>query len=516
MEGDALVISVPPEDTPRILKIDGFIFAGSQLTIEEPPIRAPLESNADPQTPNAIEVLKAVLSRRYNVEAKLLDLSQIGTDPELVNIGMFNSTSRESKFFPALMKVCDGLFKSEREKEEAVISISLASNALPDLQSVTTLAQTFPAIKNLDISNNLFQDLKALQGWRWKFRKIQHIILLGNPLETKQPNYKEEILKWYPTLTLLNNIQVRSPEEVKAMANNKMPLPILGPSFRDEGAISENFVKQFFPGYDSDRIGLANGFYDAQSTFSLSINTSAPRASEGSTSHSPANWDRYIKRSRNLTKVTTPTARMARMYTGTDAVRECFVTLPATRHPDLLAEPQKWCVECHTLPGIPDPAGQSTSGVGGLMIMVHGEFSEIDISTNKSTVTRSFDRSFFLGPGAGIGGVRVVSETLVLRAYGGSEAWRPQETDPPKSKPSAPLQLVKQYQIPVPTGFGVSVPAKAEEQVQKEMLALELSRATGMTLEYSDMCLQQSDWNLEAAGIAFEQAKVSDIRPPLF
>ena len=516
MEGDALIISVRPEDTPKILKINEYTFAGSQLIIEGPSTRAPLESNADPQTPNTIEVLRDVLNRRYDAEARLLNLSSIGSDPELVNIGMFSSTSRESKFFPALMKVCDGLFKSEREKEEAVVSVSLASNGLPDLSSVTTLSQTFPAIKNLDISNNLFPDLKAIQGWRWKFRKLQHLVLIGNPLESKEPNYKQEIMKWYPTLTLLNNIQVRSQEEVKATSNNELPLPILGPNFRDEGAISENFVKQFFLGYDSDRMGLANGFYDAQSTFSLSVNTSAPRAAGSSASHGSATWDRYIKRSRNLTRITSAAARMARLYTGTDAIRDCFVILPATRHPDLLAEPQKWCIECHTLPGIPDPAGQSTSGVGGLMVMVHGEFAEVDISTNKRTVTRSFDRTFVLGPGGGIGGVRVVSDTLVLRAYGGFQAWKPEEANVTNGNLSTPIEAVKQYQIPVPTGFGVSAPGKAQEQVQKEVLALELSRATGMTLEYSDMCLQGSDWNLDGAGVAFEQAKVSKLYPLFF
>ena len=509
MEGDALIISVRPEDTPKILRINNFSFAGAPLKIEGPSAKSmPLASNADSETPNTIEVLKAVLSRRYDIREKLLDLSQIGNDPELVNIGMFNSTSRESKFFPALMKICDGLFDSPQEKEEAVISVSLANNALPDILSVTTLSQTFPAIKNLDLSNNQISDLKALQGWRWKFRKLDHLILSGNPIETKEPILKEEIKKWYPTLTTFNNAQIRSPEEIRATSSNKLSLPILGPSFRDESSISENFVKNFFLGYDSDRSALVNGYYDAQSTFSLSVNTSAPRGTEENSNQTAVNWEQYIKRSRNLTKVTHPPARMARMCTGARAIRDCFTTLPATRHPDLLAEPQKWCIECHTIPGLPDPTGTSVSGVGGLIVMVHGKFSEVNGSTNKATIRRSFDRTFVLGAGGGIGGVRVACDTLVLRAYSGFQAWKPEEVESVTTTISAPLQAVKRFSIPVANGFGVPGPGKTDEIVQKEILALELSSATGMTLEYSGMCLEQSGWNLEAAGMAFEQAKV--------
>ena len=507
MEGDSLIVSVRLDDTAKILRINNFIFAGAPLKIESLSDKAtPLHKDASSETPSTMEALRAVLSRRYNLDLKLLDLSQLGSDPELVNIGIFNATSTESKFFPALMKVCDNIFKSSQEKEEAIISVSLANNALSDISSVTTLSQTFPAIKNLDLSGNQIPHLKAMEGWRWRFRKLDHLILSGNPLELKDPNYTRELLKWYPTLTTINTVQVRTPEEVSAATRCKLPLPILGPSFRDEASITENFVKQFFPGYDSDRTALVNGYYDAQSTFSLSINTAAPRGDAESSTHQAASWDQYIKRSRNLLKINHIPARMSRLYTGTDSVRDCFTTLPVTRHPDLLGEPQKWCIECHTLPGLPDPSGQSSSGVGGLMVMVHGEFSEIDVSTNKSTAIRSFDRTFVLGSGGGIGGIRVATDTLVLRAYGGFDAWKPEDIEAPP--PSTSSLQIPQHQIAVPDGFGVPVPGKAEEQVQREVLALELSRATGMTLEYSGMCLEQSGWNLEGAGIAFEQAKV--------
>lgn len=501
------------------MKLNTFKFAGAILRIErlagtdsyrhgrDTLNSSPFPTKEDSETVGTIDHLKSVLSRRYNVDSKLLDLSRLGDDPELISLGMFNTTSTESKFFPALMKVCDKMVTSAHDKEKAITSVSLANNALDNIRSVTTLSQTFPALKNLDLSNNQFQTLSVLEGWRWKFRKLEQLIVTGNPLESKEPQYKADILRWYPTLLVLNNEQVRTEQDVKAAATDKLPLPILAPSFRDEVSIAENFLKQFFPAYDSDRSALATSFYDTHSTFSLSINMAAPRGHE-STKIAP--WDQYIRRSRNLIKLTNPNAQMSRLLRGTESIRDCFSSLPSTRHPDLVAEAQKWCIECHAIPGLPDPSGQSASGVGGLIVTAHGEFSEIDVSTAQATTTRSFDRTFVLGPGGGPGGIRVVSDMMVLRAYGGYDAWKPDKTEAvitqqAVQQPQLPLQ---QHALTVPDGFGTPGPGKSQEQVQKEALAVELSRATGMTLEYSGMCLEQGAWNLQDAAVVFEQAKV--------
>ena len=488
----------------KLQRLDGFTFAGANLQIQ---LHA-----GDPDGQNVTDVpensvtlsLKSVLSRRYSPELKLLDLSNLGRDPELVNMGMFNTASRESKFFPALMKICDTIFTSPKEKEEAIISVSLAGNALTNIASVTSLAQTFPSLLNLDLSDNQFRSLQALEGWRWKFRKLDHLVLSENPLETEDPSYKDTLLKWYPTLRTLNKIQVRSLDEIRDGSKVQLPVPILGASFRDEANIGETFIRHFFSAYDSDRPALVRGYYDAKSTFSLNVNVSAPRAPEVINEKSPS-WDQYIKRSRNLLKVTHLPAMMSRIYTGIEDIQQCWITLPNTRHPDLSTEPPKWCIECNSIPGLPDPSGQSLGGVGGLIIMVHGEFSEVEGFTGQTANKRSFDRTFLLGPGNGVGGVRVVCDTLVLRAYGGSEAWKPAAE---ASSSVAASQAGGGFLVTVPEGFGVTAPGKSDEQVQKEMAAIELSRRTGMTLEYSGLCLQESGWALEGAMMAFAKAKV--------
>lgn len=494
-----------PDDVAKVQRLDNFTFAGATLQIQLHAGDSDEQMATDVPENSVTLSLKSLLSRRYSPDLKLLDLSNLGHDPELLNMGMFNTASRESKFFPALMKICDTIFTTPKDKEEAINSVSLAGNALTSIASVTSLAQTFPSLLNIDLSNNQLKSLQALEGWRWKFRKLDHLILSGNPLETEDPSYKDTLLKWYPALRTLNKIQVRTPDEIRDASKTQPSVPVLGASFRDEANIGETFVRHFFPAYDSDRSALVRGYYDAKSTFSLCVNVSAPRAPELVHEKSPS-WDQYIKRSRNLLKVTHLPAKMSRIYTGVENIQQCWATLPDTRHPNLSTESQKWCVECNSLPGLPDPSGQSLGGVGGLIIMVHGELSEVEGFSAQTANKRSFDRTFLLGPGNGVGGVRVVCDTLVLRAYGGSEAWKPTVSEASSSSVAASQAVA--FPVAAPAGFGVTAPGKSDEQVQKEMAVIELSKRTGMTLEYSDMCLQESGWALEGAMMAFEKAKV--------
>lgn len=487
-------MSIRPELMDRMLAINGFTFAGAPLTVE------PYGKSADKMmtdgTPNATSSvadtkakMTAFLSKRYYQQTKLLDLSNLGNDPDLLAMGMFNSTSTESKFFPALMKVWEMNFDSPEKGRAAVESVSLANNQLPNITAVTTLSQTFPDLKNLDLSNNNFRDANALIGWRWKFRQLEFLDLSGTPFSA-DPSFKDTMLKWYPRLRILNNTEVRTAEELAAQ--KKTPIPVQAPYFQDDGKIAENFVKAFFVGYDNDRNDLINGVYDGNSTFSLNVNTAAPRAAQ---SDHTAGWDQYIKKSRNLLKISHLPARMSRAYVGAEKIREVWNVLPRTRHPDMMAHPEEWLIECHPIPGLPDPTGQCETGVGGLLIMVHGKFDEIG---GPKVETRSFDRTFVLGPGGGVGGLRVISDVLCLRAYGGHEAWGPegQSVTPRAPHPEAP------------EGYAMPAPGKPDAQVQQEQMILQMSFKTKMTLQYSEMALSGNQWNMDAALKNFEELKV--------
>ncbi|ODH50913.1 hypothetical protein GX48_02873 [Paracoccidioides brasiliensis] len=517
VEGDAFVISVRPEQVPWVLRINGFSFVGQPLTIEE--YRDSDFGRAQTQiisqtTLDTKARMTAFLGKRYSEPQKLLDLSHLGTDLDLLAMGMFDTTTTESKFFPALMKICELTFGSLDKRRDLVQSVTLAQNKLPNVSSITTLSQTFPELKNLDLSNNQIKDIQSLLAWRWKFRELDFLDLTGNPISA-EPNFKETMLKWYPKLRTLNQIQVRTAEEIAAQ--RKTPIPIQPARFQDESQIAENFIKGFFSGFDNDRNDLVRGFYDARSTFTLSVNPGAPRGLQG---NGVAGWDSYIRKSRNLMKVNHLPARMARTFVGTDKIRDVWNSLPKTKHPDIISNPQDWLIECHPIPGLPDPIGQSATGVGGLLITVHGKFEEFDGPTpsNKAQM-RSFDRTFILGPGGGVGGLRVVNDMLILRAFGGSEAFVPEIEQslvnpivPPPTQTPVPTQ--QQVHPEAKDGFGLPAPGKTEDQVRKEQIVLETSFRTKMTLAFSEMALSGNNWDMQAALKNFEELKVQGKLPP--
>lgn len=542
-----------PEDTASIVRLNNYQFAGAIITIELQQYgnTSPNNNNYHNNNPSAeaTEVkalLSSILSSRYNQDLRLLDLSKLGEDPELASSGLLDNNSRISKLFPALMEVCDEAFENPQKKTEAVVSVSLANNNLINLEHVFKLAVTFPNIKNLDLSNNQFKNVAALEKWRFKFPHLEHLVVSGNPLESNDPTFMATLMGRYPKLKKLETTPGLPTNPVQVRRSSRINMQVAPPSFRDDADISKNFIIRFFPTFDTDRNLVLNEYYDNYSLFSVNVNTQAPR--EQTTSTPPATWDQYIKSSRNLLKINHTKARMSRLAKGREKIRTLWNMFPATRHADLKSEPEKWCIECHPIVAVPDK--NICAGVGGLIITAHGEYTEQD------GVKRSFDRTIILGPGSGSGGIRVVSDMMTVRAYGGYEVWVPNTTNgayslstiqipqpnpamqmnqnplsytqssPFAPQPSVqlnplqanPLQGQSGFQpvqssppqpVPaLPPGFGQATEGKTEEQLTKETMAMELTSRTHMTIHYSGLCLDESGWNLENAYRAFEAAKV--------
>ncbi|KAK0946805.1 nuclear mRNA export, poly(A)+RNA binding protein [Friedmanniomyces endolithicus] len=483
VEGTDLIVKVAPDDAVGLLRMNGFGWAGVNVTVER--LGGPVESfsvvSSDAEKTKAM--LRGVLERRYDHEAKFLNLSELAQDEELKSQHIFDLKSTASKFFPAMMRVLELSFDKPEERDAAVTSVSLANNDLVDLAAVTTLSQTLPKLQNLDLSNNKFEKLEHLHNWRRRFVNLQHLILTGNPLEQNDSNYHKD---------------VRTDEEIaKKARTTDLPFPIRSPLFKDEGGIAEQFVRIYFAGFDNDRVALASHYYDEQSEFSYAVNTQAPRDPNSTQRSEPGEWETYLKSSRNLKKIQQLPARQARKYRGTQAVADAIAMLPLTRHPDLASEARKWMVEAKMVPGVPDPTGASPGGVDGFLITVHGEFEELNLSGQPSK-KRSFDRSFVLGPG-GVAGVRIVSDMLTLRSYGGTQAFEPENFDA-WTEPSTILPVAEPAVPGLPAGLSI---AEAEQTVAQ------LMQQTGMTLSYAKDCLDQVGWNYLGAVEAFGKVRGS-------
>lgn len=411
--------------------MNGFVWASATVTIER--LGGPTGQTAalSSEAEKIKAMLRSVLERRYNAETKFLDLSTLGQDEELQTQNIFDKKSTTNKFFPAMMSVLAKVFDTPAERDAAIESVSLANNDLSDLKIVSALSETLPKLHNLDLSNNKFEDLHALSLWRRRFKDLQHLIVSNNPLEQKEPSYAAELLKWYHNLRMLNNVQVRTEEEIANAKSPPLPFPVRSARFQDEGGIAEKFVCNFFLGMDQNRPGMAAVYYDEKSEFSFALNTSAPRDPAGTQNGEKQEWDNYIKGSRNLKKISHLPARQNRFFRGTQAITEVLLGLPASRHPDIRTDARKWLVEAHIQPCIPDVSGQSANGVDGFCITVHTEFDEINTASGQSGKKRSVDHLFMIAPGGGPEGIRIHSHMMTVRAYGGAQGLQPEEQGPP-------------------------------------------------------------------------------------
>ncbi|KAM0819513.1 hypothetical protein AB5N19_05329 [Seiridium cardinale] len=477
MRGDYVLITASKEDAEEMKKLNNFDFAGARISVEEATDAASVSLSETSR--NIKDQLTAVLGERYNQEAKLLNLSYLSQDAILQQMDMFNQATPE-KLFRAFMVILEENFKTAQAKREGVVSISLKGNNIDDASQIMSLADTFPDLINLDLSENQFKDSKALRKWSHRLRKLETILLNDNPIAS-DPSCVTEFMKWWPRLQNLSNIQVRTKEEVDAaeQAPKVFPIPQFGSDYRDVNRIGEAFITDFFGMYDTDRQSLAAKYYDEQSVFSFSVTTAQAHIPNST----PTTWTNYIKLSRNHVKITTQNARYQRLFVGTGLVQNAWSKLPPSRHPSLSAEFEKYIIDCHPMSGLADPTGQNHGGVEGMIITMHGEFEDQDPDTQK-TARRSFSRSFVIGPGyPGRNEIRVVSDLLQLRAY-------------------APL--------PTQTGVSEVTPASVPNPIpQQEQMAVELCKQTGMTLQYSKMCLEVAGWNFDQALLTFNEKKAT-------
>jgi nuclear RNA export factor len=456
------------------------------LTIEEtgdsiPGPGAPSTNEPDGKAAETKQKLIAVLASRYDAQQGLLNLAALGSDPTLISMGSFATASLAEKSFKALLHLTNTQYKNAAEKEAAIQAVSLANNDIVDVGTVFTLAHTLPRLRRLDLSSNKLEDLSKLSKWRHEFRYLEELHLVGNPV-VEQPNYRAQIIDWFPSLQILNGERVRTPEEATENLKAFIPTPVakLPSNIRDgSNNVAATFLHGFFSLYDHDRRSLAFQFYDDESVFS--INTGANSVDSES----------YNKYSRDIAKLGVRNPRtQQRLITGVNLISELWVLLPPTRHPGL-DQPEQWLVDSHTFANLLDPSGQPSAI--GLTINVVSQFEELDPSQQLAGI-RKFARSFVLGPSkpGAPHPYRVVSDELTLKD------WTPHQVNVAVPIPAAPIAVAP----PV-----TAAPRVLDEATQALMIQ-ELSRQTGMNAEYSRLCLSgPADWNFDLALKSFHEKR---------
>ncbi|KAK1757510.1 hypothetical protein QBC47DRAFT_459013 [Echria macrotheca] len=502
LDGEYLWISINKDDAADVLRLSGYAFAGSNLYITETEEKMPGRDTEDisKEAQETKQKLLSVLARRYNPEQRLLDLSALGADEVLSTMGTFDSQTLAEKAFKVLVHIASAQYKTDQEKAEAIQAVSLARNDINDVAQVFSLALSLPDLKQLDLTGNKLDTTSKLNKWQLRFKNLAELHLTGNPV-TVQENYVTEMLQWFPALQILDGRQVRTPEEAAAALKALEPSPIaqFPSNIRDgENNVAAAFLQAFFPMFDTDRARLAAEFYDGDTWFSLAAIPDSGR-------NLP--WKSYMKYSRNIQAVGARTPAMVqRLFTNGTVIADLWKALPPTRHAPM-DEPGRWLVDCHTFPHLADPSGQAATAMG-LMINVHGQFDEADPSTNIFG-TRTFTRTFILGPSKPstpppAHPYRVLSDQLTLHKW----------VEAPKSETNAtPLTISTPAVVNTPAVVGV---AGIPNDAVKAQLIEQLSKRTGMTAQYSRLCLEgAANWNFAIALQSFEEQK-SNLPPEAF
>ncbi|CAO1613084.1 unnamed protein product [Sympodiomycopsis kandeliae] len=519
-------------------------------------------------TQGTIAVLRRLLSSRWNGASSFLNLSNLKDDPIL----------KEGRVVPpgqpkAHKDIGTVIFKLASELYPQIATISLGQNDFKSLIPILTLPQHIPNLQNLSLENNDLKwtkDLAVLNGKSGKFAGLRELVLTGNPMQTNaasalnEEGYRAEVISTFPTLTLLDSVDVSQKESAIAQlpsgGKKSKGDQVLGPEtpirnfpvqtkagFSDEAAngIVPSFLHRFFTLFDSSRESPElRSVYASNATWTIVVNTSIPpRARSAGYQNSKdlprqkdLTWSMYLKSltNHNIMSLGAKSASKG-CPIGAGTILAMFKKMPATRHP--ITDASKFVVDSWILPNT--VVGALVGSKQGtqpeklekpdavLFINVKGEFAE-----GPSFGVRSFERTFMVAPAspespAAKAGwpCTILSEQLTVKNYTGIDGWKvdslpvgdvttsvvgqmqlPQAAPQAQPLPQGTLQPQAQPG-PAPT------PAPGINE-QQHNLALQFSAETRLTYPFAVQCLAENNWDGHAAMNVFTNLKNAGGIPP--
>jgi len=158
-------------------------------------------STQQPQDPGLSATLEQVIRKRYDPNAKLLDLSALAMDP-LIQAADLQAATAEKVFQALFITLEKSVFETREKRAEMIESVSFKNNSLNTVKEIIGAGTTFYSIKNLDLSENNFRKITDLTWWKNRFGGLEQIILAGNPVDS--PQTRDEVKKWFRKLKTYN------------------------------------------------------------------------------------------------------------------------------------------------------------------------------------------------------------------------------------------------------------------------------------------------------------------------
>ncbi|XP_022916625.2 nuclear RNA export factor 1-like [Onthophagus taurus] len=412
------------------------------------------------------EKMKMAMGKRYNAATKALDLTKFHADPDLQHIFC-------ALFKPIiLLSVIDIISENIPELE----ALNLFDNNIHMLGHLKKMSQKLPNLKILHMGKNKLKDvlqLDALSGL-----PIVDLVLDGNPLcdaFQEKESYISEVRKRFPKVVKLDGIDLPPPISFDITTETTMPEFQQTYLCNPEGqAVIAQFLEQYFQLMDSDDRSPLQAAYHEQAMYSMTMAYAYGQHPK----NSPwLNW--YNTDNRNLKKITDSDRRFKLLKQGQSSIISFLKDMPSTKHDimnftvDLnLCTPQM------------------------LLLTVSGIFKELRTG-HKQPPVRYFFRTLVIVPqGAGF---CIANEEFHI-----SNAKEP--------------QIKQAFKTPMPSNrlpdVAAVVPIQQPTIDAKKQMVEAVSQQSGMNLEWSEKCLQDSNWDFQTAIFAFGQAQKDGKIPP--
>ncbi|KAF5277675.1 hypothetical protein FQA39_LY18444 [Lamprigera yunnana] len=410
------------------------------------------------------ERLKLAMAKRYNLDNKALDLTKFHADPNLQDI--FCALSKPI----LLLTVIDIISENIPELE----ALNLNENRIQMLSHLRKLNNKLPNLKVLHLANNKIRDITMLDPLMGL--PIVDLFLDGNPLCTKfkeKSLYISDVRKRFPKVMKLDGVDLPAPIGFDIAQEMTLP-PIIQTYLCNSSGqdIVRQFLQQYFDIFDSNSRQPLLHAYHEHAMFSFTTSYAYGQTPKNS---SWLNW--YHTDNRNLLRVQDLGRRVKLLKQGNLAVVSFLAEMPESKH------------DIHTF-----TVDLNLFTPQLLLLTVTGVFKELR-SGHKITPYRYFYRSLVIVPAGS--GFCIANDELHI-----TNAMEHQIKQAFKTTINAP-----QPTSSITVGSPISVVA-AQPMVDdntKQQMVQTMSQNSGMNMEWSQKCLEETNWDFNRAAYIFTE-----------
>ncbi|KAH7716608.1 TAP domain-containing protein [Aphelenchoides avenae] len=469
-------------------------------------------------SPKIKQLIQEALQGRYIAGTNTLDLSDFASDKVFTSKGV-HAPLFQNGIMIAVAEVV-------REKYAGIRSLSLKGNRLRSLDFASSLAFRAPNVKELDLSSNSLtriEELEKIRGWPVESLHIENNGLCQK--YTDGASYTSAVHEYFPRVTYLDGITVQvNPFKLNEVAQlEESGLPPIRPGFcRDEGTRSlvETFLSEYFNLYDGQETKTREnliGAYDDDATFTYSIHV-LPDAGSYVTKGDDETFKQYLRSSHNIIHMEKwRNYREKIVYRGSMDVAVQLKNMPPTQH---IAESfildftfVSEALMAFTLQGLFRDGADAFAKDGSVKFFVRNFVVVPKGPGYVSSEANVFSPIHFrkMAIISDILSITPVNVDRIVR-YRAMLKKAEEATNQPQPGPSGVQAMPLDAQMAAMGSSSNPPPTpqpeydRADPQIQAAMVD-QFSQQSGMKAEWSRKCLEDQNWDFEAAGRAFLEVR---------